>query len=335
MRSTLLAAAAALFFVSCADTESIDVPIEFKEADDRLVITQGGKPLAEYMKSGDDRTPRPYFRHVHAPTGQQATINNPPAEGEPDDHHAFHVGLFQAFGRLGGQDTWRLKDRVAFAGYEVTPLGGLGEASFAVRNRYTKGTAANGETYCTEIARYTILARPHGTLILWESEFLPHGQVLEFGDQEEMGLALRVNAPMNVSSNARNQSGKVGRILNSRGDLNERGVRTPKQSVWCDYSGWVDGKFIGITLMSNPRNLRQPWWHARDYGLLVCNPFARQDLGGGKKSLLRVYPGQRFFIRYGILIHSSEDEKSVDLDAAYQDYVTVSGARLRELPNLR
>lgn len=301
--------------------------VAFEDRADRLVITLGGKPLAEYMKSGDDRTSRPFFRHVHAPDGRQVSINNPPGKGEPDDHHGYHVGLSQAFGRMGNFDTWRLKDRVLFAGYAQEPKGGPGKGTFAVKNRYLKGKDKDAPHFCTEVATFTILARPHNTLILWDSEFHADAQDIEFGDQEEMGLAIRVNAPMNVEENQLNHGKKQGRMLNSNGDLNEAGIRNGKQAEWCDYSGWVDDHFVGVQLMGHPDNFGRPWWHARDYGVLVCNPFARNDLGRGEKSRIQVKKGTKFRIRYGVSLHSGTKPMDViGLNTAYEDYLEAASA---------
>jgi hypothetical protein len=36
-------------------------------------------------------------------------------------------------------------------------------------------------------------------------------------------------------------------------------------------------------------------------------------------------PGESFRLRYGILVHADEDGKSPDLDAAYNEYLQLSG----------
>jgi hypothetical protein len=47
---------------------------------------------------------------------------------------------------------------------------------------------------------------------------------------------------------------------------------------WCDYSGSVDGRQIRLTLMTDPANFRPAWWHNRDYGLMVANPFGQEAM---------------------------------------------------------
>jgi len=312
----------------CVPGFAEDLPsVEFQDTVDRLIITLNGKPLAEYMKSGDDRTIRPFLRHLHTPTGEQVSRNNPPPAGEPDDHDTFHVGVSMGFGRMGPYDTWRLKNRVQFSEYVEPPTGGPGQGSFAVKNRFLKSTSNDAEAYCTSVDRYTFLVRPHGTLILLDVTFTADPEEFEFGDQEEMGLAIRVNAPMNVEINQTNRRGKEGRILNARGDKNQDLIlkRNTKEPVeWCDYSGWVNDRFVGVLMMGHPENFSKPYWMARDYGLLVCSLFSSGDLGRGTACSIRVKQGETFRIRFGCYLHSSENEESLDLSVAYKDYLSVT-----------
>src|SRR4051812_35437067 len=103
-----------------------------------------------------------------------------------------HPGLWMAFGDLSGADSWRNKDRIRHAGFVEEPRGGPGRGGFAVRNRYEK----QGEVLGEETLRITILAEPDRTLLVWDSTFRPRGDELAFGDQEEMGLGIRMATPL-------------------------------------------------------------------------------------------------------------------------------------------
>jgi hypothetical protein len=259
----------------------------------------------------DDAIPRPYFTHLHAPGGVRVSRNHPPVAGtDPVDHAALHPGLWLAFGDLSGADPWRNKAPIEHDGFAEPPTGGEGRGSFTVRNVYR--AAPNGPALCREVASVTIVVRPSGYLIVMRSEFTPAGPGLAFGDQEEMGLGVRVATPLSVKNG--------GRLLDADGDRDERGVRG-KASDWCDYSGKVAGRWAGITLMPDPANFRKSWWHARDYGLLVANPFGRKALTKGPESRVVVKPGETFRLGFGVDLHASPVAEPTDPRAAYRDYL--------------
>jgi hypothetical protein len=119
-----------------------------------------------------------------------------------------------------------------------------------------------------------------------------------------MGLGVRVATDLAVTNG--------GVITNSEGRKNEKEV-WGTQADWCDYSG----KFGGIMLMPDSRNFRRSWFHARDYGLLVVNPFGRQALAKGEPSRVVVERGETLMLRFGVLIYDGD----VDRRAAYQDFL--------------
>ncbi len=259
---------------------------------------------------GTETITRPFFESIHAPDGTQVTRNNPPVEGvDLADHPTFHPGLWLAFGDLDGADSWRNRDRIRHAGFADEPHGGPSRGEFAVRNRHEKG----GGVVAEEVCRVSVLVRPQGHLLLWDSEFRPVGGDLIFGDQEEMGLGLRVAPPMAVV--------KGGRITDSEGRLNEAQV-WGKQADWCSYAGEIDGKQVGVVLMPHPQNFRRSWFHARDYGLVVANPFGRNAFTKGEVSRVVVKGGETLRLRFGVLVHGGRP----DLTAAYRDYLKQGGS---------
>jgi DUF1680 family protein len=303
-----LAASLALTAAARAGTGA-ETKVEVREEPGRVRITVGGEPLATYVYR-DESIPRPYFAHLHAPGGVPVSRNHPPVAGkDPTDHAALHPGLWLAFGDLSGADSWRNRARVVHEAFVTPPEGNAGRGTFTVRNRYE--TAKGDAALCHEVCRYTVLVRPAGTLLMAESEFSADLDEFTFGDQEEMGFGVRVATPLTVKSG--------GRIVNAEGDRDERGVRG-KASDWCDYSGTVDGRRVGVTLMTDPGNFRRSWFHARDYGLLVANPFGCKALTKGPESRVVVKKGTPFRLGFAVLLHASPAEKDVDLAAAYRDY---------------
>lgn len=287
--------------------------VAFEKSTNGLQITVGGKPFAGY-RFEDGPTTRPFFRHVHAPDGTQLTRNQPPVAGpDPTDHASFHPGLWMAFGDLDGADSWRNQARIRHVEFVEEPKGGPGRGGFTVKNRYEATAGAVGE----EVARITIAVRPAGSLLLWDSRFTPLGRDLVFGDQEEMGLGVRMATPLTVT--------KGGRITNSDGLKNEAQV-WGKSADWCAYGGTVDGRQFGVVLMPHPENFRRSWFHARDYGLLVANPFGRNAFTRQDKSRVEVKVGSSLRLRFGVLFFSAPAGTPVDLPAAYQDYLRLAGA---------
>ena len=289
-------------------------PITFQRGTTTVTIEADGDPLATYVFQ-DPQIPRPYFTNLCAPGGVPVTRHHPPRDGlDPIDHERLHPGLWLAFGDLTGVDFWRNKARVEHIGFVQQPgPERAGETGFAVHNRYCDGD----KTICREYCEYTFLVRPSGYLILWNSMFYSGFSAFHFGDQEEMGLGVRMATPIMVMSH------EGGRILDSEGRRNEKEV-WGKQAQWCDYSGQTQGVFAGITIMPAPDNVRPCRWHARDYGLMVANPFGLKAFGAGEASKLSFQAHESFQLSFGVLIHAGDAEDSVDLEAAYQDYANLS-----------
>src|SRR5688572_13917128 len=96
-RATYGFALLAILFVSHRTVAAEPAPkpgFAIEEKPDRLIITDGGRPVAEYVFN-DPEIKRPYFRHVHTPSGIQVTRNHPPVAGKDlDDHPTFHPGIW-------------------------------------------------------------------------------------------------------------------------------------------------------------------------------------------------------------------------------------------------
>ena len=281
--------------------------VSFQQGDGSLQIAIGGQPIAEYVLS-DDKILRPYFRHLRTLSGVLVTRNHPPVKGQDlDDHSAMHPGLWLAFGDLDGADFWRNKGRVRQLRFIEQPKVKSGGGSFVVENVYE----ADGRTFCTETCEITISVRPDGYLLDWRSTFQSK-QDFTFGDQEEMGLGVRVATPLVVD--------KGGEIIDSENRKNGSQV-WGKQADWCQYSGVVDRQRIGIVLMPAPNNFRRSWFHARDYGLLVANPFGQNAFTKSEKSKVSVKQGDKFSLRFGVLVYGVPAESPLDIADLYRKYI--------------
>jgi len=291
--------------------------VSFKYVPTGLQITIGGKPFASYY-TGTSKTPRPYFAHVKTPSGVQVTRNHPPREGiDSDDHATYHPGIWLTFAGINGNDYWRLKKKTEHEMYIGKPQGGPGRGSFTVSNYYLDSLESGGNRIAHEICRYTTLVRPNYYILIYDSTISSDKSDLVFGDDQEYGLAIRVQTPI--------EERYGGQILNADGLTGAENLYG-KASDWCDYSGVIDDTLIGMTVMPDPKNFRRSWYHARDYGLIAANPFGRKGVAGGKKSEVLVKKGEKFHLGFGVAIYSAPKGSKVDRNAMYQDYLKAIGA---------
>jgi hypothetical protein len=148
-----------------------------------------------------------------------------------------------------------------------------------------------------------------------------------------MGLGIRLATPVAVK-------GGTGTITNSAGAKNERQV-WGQQAEWCDYSGVMTEKIqpavtkgeserklrAGLLLVPHPQNFGRSWMHARDYGLVVANPFGRRAFTKGPASQIQVNKGDVLRLRFGVWSYGANLDEKVDLEAMAAEYV-----RLAETP---
>lgn len=290
--------------------------VDFVRKDDRVVVQIAAKPVAAYIFR-DKKTPRPYFAHVRNRQGVQVTRNHPPQKGDAQDHATYHPGIFMAFGDLSGSDNWRLKATVVHERFLQPPRGGDGKGGFVARHRYLANDRRT--PICQEVFRCRIHVVPQGWLLEWSSDFSSEQGDFYFGDQEEMGLGVRVATPLAVRQG--------GRILDSEGRVNGKQV-WGKAGPWVDYGGTIDGIPAGLTVFAHPQNFRPSWRHARDYGFVAMNPFGVRAFTRGKPSKIVVPRGKHLRLRYGVLVRGSVDAPR-DLKAAYAQYVQRAGSRER------
>lgn len=287
----------------CASPARSQSPLTFERREGRLQVRLNGRPLGDYVWS-DPNVLRPYFARLHAPNGKQLTRNHPPVEGkDATDHATMHPGLWLAFGDLSGADFWRNKGTVRHLEFLQDPQTTSDGGVLVVRNRYETG----GKTICEERCSIRIHSQAGATLLEWTSDF-SSSEAITFGDQEEMGLGIRVATGLTVKDG--------GQIRNSDGLINEKQV-WGKQADWCNYHGLIAGEDAGVAIFPSPQNFRRSWFHARDYGVLVANPFGQNAFTKGEKSKLVVPAGQTFRLRFGVLLHSG----NIDLHAAYQQWL--------------
>lgn len=276
------------------------------EQADRLVITQAGQPVAEYVFA-DPIILRPYFANLHAPGGSRVTRNHPPRpEVDETDHEQMHPGVWLAFGDINGIDFWRNGGRIRHLRFSEPPTLTDNRLRFATQSQLE---APDGQVLGTLTSRFLLASRPAGRFLIWDATFAtPRGE-LAFGDQEEMGFGARVATPL-IEKNG-------GQLSSSTG-LSTAAATWGQPAAWCDYSGQIDERRCGITLMAAPENFRPSWWHNRDYGPFVANPFGRGALKQGPPSVVRVAAGEELRLRFAAVLHDGQD---YDPAKAHQEFL--------------
>ncbi len=288
---------------------------------DRIELVDGDHAIATYVYH-DPEIPRPYFAHLHGPGGVRVSRNHPPVEGrDKTDHPTFHPGLWLAFGDLSGADFWRNMATVAHVRMLQPALVIDDKIAWAVENRYLPANAAAGPI-CSEVCRYELYATDIGYLLTWDSTFYGDGEFW-FGDQEEMGLGVRVATPLRVETGDAALPPPTGIILDSEGRRNASQV-WGKSAKWVDYSGILDGAAAGVAIYCHPKNFRKTYFHARDYGFLAANAFSTAAFDLGPATTTVVQPGETLRLRYGVLLHAGQPLGSDALDAGWAEYLRVT-----------
>jgi putative membrane-bound dehydrogenase-like protein len=272
-----------------------DHHFKVQTAEGRLLISLDDQAVTEFVYADND-IHRPYFANVRLANGLQVTRNHPPVEGlDATDHATMHPGIWLGMGDINGVDFWRNKGRMQHRRFVVEPEVSAGQLTFATEcqlldeQRQPIGQVTHW---------FKLLARPCGWLVTWHAQFEASERELVFGDQEEMGFGARLATALTEKSG--------GRILNSKGLLSARDT-WGQAATWCDYSGRLDDQMVGVTLFASPNNFRESWWHNRDYGVFVANPFGREAMKQGERSAWIVPQGEEFTIAFAALVHSGED----------------------------
>jgi putative heme-binding domain-containing protein len=260
--------------------------------DDNLVITDGGQPVATYVFK-DAQTLRPHLRNLFAPGGARVTRNHPPAADEPSDHATMHPGVWFAFGSINGEDFWRNKARIEHERFIEPPSVKDDRLTFATTNRLI--TAA-GQALAVQLLRVSIARRTDSYLVTCETTLRSDTHDLVFGEQEEMGFGIRLATPL-IEKNG-------GKIVNGEGRISAKQT-WGQVSDYCSYWHVINDRAIGAAIFTVPTNPQRSWWHTRDYGLMVANPFGKRVLPAGSDGNLSVKRGDALTMRFGLLLFNA------------------------------
>jgi hypothetical protein len=312
--------------------------VRITPADDHLRVEIGGRLFTEYYYTN---VPRPFCYPLIGPTGAAMTRHFPMvtnAPGEQHDHR-HHRSLWFAHGLVNGQDLWTERPsagRIVHRGFaEITSGPDVG-----VITTFNDWLDRNGQILCTDEQTLRFYPPKDKALVLdFEITIRASRGNVTLGDTKEGTFALRVAETLRlVPPGVRGQPAQpgAGRIVLSTGETDDgpsaaaarnakrEAVTWGKRAAWCDYSGPVDGRIVGIAVLDHPGNPRHPtWWQVRDYGLLAANPFGQHDFETGTlrgAGDLTLPFGQSVSFRYRVILHEG-DATQARIAERFTDYV--------------
>jgi hypothetical protein len=269
-----------------------------------------GQLFTSYVFSG---VPKPYYYPIIGPGGKPVTRGFPMKDvpGETKDH-PHHRSMWFTFGSVNGVDFWTESPQAGRIVHRKFDKLVSGPVYGRIRS-VNDWIGPDGKKVCEgdqEIYVYRLTGARIAdyTVRVWASE-----GPLTFGNTKEGMFAIRVADSMTVDK------GK-GHIQLSTGEKDA--AAWGKKADWCDYYGPVDGKTVGIAVMTKPDSgSLPPYWHVRTYGLLAENPFGIRDYTGDKTrdASITIRKGDGITFKYRVFIHDGDtlQGRVADQYAAY------------------
>jgi len=301
-----------------------------------------GQPFTEFHWGEDEI--KPYLWPVIGPTGSPVTRAYPmkDIEGERKDH-PHHRSIWSAWGDVRtsdlskpGTNYWaqaknpKDQDRQVVRKIVRTASGPV----FGQIVADIDWVSRTGQGEFSEVRTYTFYrGDDDNRLIDVRNVFAFDDGDVMFADTKEAGvLSLRIATSMDEITLDR-KPGK-GRITNSRGETgggDKPGNCWGRPADWCDYTGPVEGKTIGIAVFDKPGNPgHPPRWHIRDYGLFAVNNYGLKDFPDGKgkngSHLFKKDEHQAF--DYRIVIHKG-DAQAARVADQYKLYADNPTAKIK------
>jgi hypothetical protein len=294
-----------------AATESVAIEVRPDHVDFRA-----GKDLVTRYRIGPDLA-KPYFWPVHGPGGVSLTRAWPMEEAPPggSTDHVHQKSAWFCHGDIipqgleltahipgiAGVDFWseaRGHGRIVCTKVGTPRLSGR-HGRITTHNEWR---TADGRKLLDEVR--TIHLYDFGTtrLLVLDIDLEASAVPLTFADTKEGSMGVRIN------DRIRAEGGK-GKIENADGKTGERQC-WGRVSAWCDYSGPLDGRVVGLAMLDDPANRYPACWHVRGYGLMGANPFGRAKSGfpdmKGRTDLVKRAKGEHLKLRYGLLLHPGD-----------------------------
>lgn len=274
------------------------------------------------------KLPKPYLWPLNTPGGVSVTRAfplGPPTKGGSIDH-LHHKSAWFCHGDViadGIEPRSKVKGVDGFNFWDELPGHSIivcvaavktGDASLKMTNEWR---SPDGRKILDEVRTVTLHDRDGDRLFAFDIELTASEAALTFGDTKEGSFGVRVHDELRVGE--KDKVNPKSRLTNAEGKVNQAGC-WGQVSAWCDYSGEVDGRAVGVAILADPANVQPTCWHARDYGLLAANPFGRAKSGfpamKDRSDVVKLAKGERLTMRYGLLAHAG----SADVVAKHYEW---------------
>ena len=301
---------------SAADPPRVNI-VAGKEQIDFFV----GKDLVTRYHVGPG-VAKPYFWPLNGPGGIPLTRAWPMEKGLPGEStdHEHHKSAWFSHGDvipeglvlrekikgIAGADFWseaRGHGRIVCVGVGEPELA-EGHGQIVTRNewRAADGTKILDETRVIQLDDLGMDTR----LLVLDIDLFASVATITFGDTDEGSMGIRVADAIRERGAAGATPGRVENAEGRTGAKNCWGY----PSVWCDYSGRIAGRAVGVAILADSANPYPSCWQVRDYGLMGANPFGREHSEypamKGRTDLVRLPKGEHLRFRYGILLHPGD-----------------------------
>jgi hypothetical protein len=260
------------------------------------------------FKSADGALAKPYFWPLFAPNGAAVTRAWPMKPAGPGGFtdHVHQKSLWFCHGDVIPEGLDGLPKTKGVDGIDFWSEGKGHGVIVCTRERVERDRlvtdnewrTADGRTLLDETRTIQLFRLPDARLFVFEIDLRAREAPIIFGDTKEGSFGVRVNDAIRAA--------KDGHIENADGKIGEANC-WGQLSAWCDYSGLIDGKTVGIAVFDDPLNCYPAAWHVRSYGLMAANPFGRKRSGfpamRGRSDLAKLAKGGRLKLRYGVVVH--------------------------------
>jgi hypothetical protein len=299
---------------------------ERAKADAGTDVVLGGEFICRY--NNGPTVAKPYLYPLFAPGGVPVTRAWPMEKGQPGEttDHVHQksawfchgdvipegLALKQKIKGVEGVDFWSEAPghgKIVSKNFITTTTG---------RSTFFRETlewqTADGEPLLLEKRQIQFKDIAGTRLVTFDIDLKALDYPITFGDTKEGSFGIRINDAI--------REAKGGKIENAEGKVGEKQC-WGQLSGWCDYSGTIDGKKVGLAIFDDPSNKYPACWHSRGYGLMAANPFGRAKSGfpamKGRTDLVKLARGEHLKLRYGILLHTG-DAKEGNVAREYEKF---------------